>query len=468
MPTFDPNLLAQWTGGRWLSDAPSSIRGVAIDSRSLTPGNVFVAIRGGRFDGHVFVRQALAHGAAAAIVRADSLPAGVVGPLLCVPDTARALRDMAAAYRRMLGLKVIAVTGSVGKTTVKEMVADVLAHRFATARTCGNWNNDIGLPLSLLNMDASTRVGVFEIGANHPGELMPLCRILQPDWGIVTMIAPVHMEYFKSMEGVVDEKSSLLKCLPPDGMAILRSDEPWFKRLRALAPDRVITVALSGEADYLGVPACAWDGEAAVTERASGERMSFRMPLPGPHHLINAMFAVAIGRAYGMTWDDIRHPLEAYASQPMRWECQSLDGITVVNDAYNANPVSMAAALRTFADMPVAGRKWLVLAGMLELGSEEALDHQALGGIVAQGTWGGLIVVGDFGNIIAAGAEKAGMPAARIFRCRDHAGAAQQLMRYTAAGDAVLLKASRGQRLERVLALWKQDKAACGRPVSVS
>lgn len=456
MPTFDADLIAQWTGGQWLSPVPVCIRGVSIDSRSVSAGNLFVAIRGVRYDGHGFVRQAFEKGAVAAVVCNDDLPMNGTGPLLYVQDTAQALRDMATAYRRRIGPSMIAVTGSVGKTTVKEMVADVLATRLSTARTCGNWNNDIGLPLSLLNMDASAQAGVFEVGTNHPGELQPLCDVLLPDWGLVTAIAPVHMEFFKSVEGIVEEKSLLLKSLPPGGTAVLRSDDEWYDRLRAAAPCRVLTVSLAGDADYQGIPPVAWCGTAQVIEQAGGERFSFKMPLPGRHQLVNALFAVAVGRDYGLTWEEIRGALEGYQSQPMRWECRSLNGITVVNDAYNANPVSMAAALRTFAEMPVCGQKWLVLAGMLELGPGEIAAHEFLGRSVAQGAWNGLIVVGMLGDIIASAAEKAGMDAARVFRCRDHAEAARRLSREARSGDAVLLKASRGQCLEQVLTLWRQ------------
>ncbi len=457
MQMFDAKLIEQWSGGRWLARRPAVLKGFSIDSRTLVPGNFFVAIRGERFDGHRFVRLAFAKGAAAAAVCEGTCPADLDGALLCVSDTGRALRDIAAAYRRRIGLSAIAVTGSIGKTTVKEMVADILSCRFVTARTLGNWNNDIGLPLSLLKMDPATRVGVFEMGTNHPGELMLLCKILRPDWALVTTIAPVHLEHFKSVDGILEEKASILKSLSPAGTAVLRSDAAYYPRLRALAPGRVITVALSGDADYRGIPADTWGGMAQIIERESGERCFFKMSLPGRHHLENALFAVAVGRAHGLGWDDIRRSLEKFCPQPMRWEVQTLNGITVVNDAYNANPVSMAAALRTFADMPALGRKWLVLAGMLELGAEENHAHEELGRLVARGAWRGLIGVGELGARIASAAEQAGLDAARIFRCPDHARAAQRLSRDTVPGDVVLFKASRGQRLELVLDLWRQQ-----------
>ncbi len=457
MPTYDANQVARWTGGQWLTRPPATLRGVSIDTRTLAPGNLFVAIRGERFDGHAFLRQAFAGGAAAAVVASGGEGAAAeLGPVLRVPDTARALRDMAAAYLRQTGLSVMAVTGSLGKTTVKEMVADVLGTRFVTARTRGNWNNAIGLPLSLLGLEPGASLGVFEVGTNHPGELAPLCAILQPAWGLVTAIAPVHLEHFKSEEGVFLEKSALLKCLPVSGVAVLRSDDPWYGRLRECAPARVLTVALSGAADYEGTPPAEWGGAARVVERASGECFHFHPPLPGRHQLANALFAIAVGRAHGLGWGDIRRSLESYVSQPMRWECRTLGGITVVNDAYNANPASMAAALQTFADMPVPGRKWLVLAGMLELGAEETRAHEDLGRLVARGGWSRLVGVGALGGLIAAAAERAGLDSGCIVRCRDQGEAARHLSRDAAPGDAVLLKGSRGQRLEQVLALWTQ------------
>ena len=459
MPNFDAQEVAQWTGGEWRFGLPGVIAGVSTDTRALIPGTLFVALRGLLFDGHSFIGEAFARGAVGAVVSEQpDTWLRAAGPLLCVPDTAQALRDMAAGYRRRIQAVIVAVTGSVGKTTVKEMVADVLARRLPTARTRGNWNNAFGLPLSMLAMEPETRVGVFELGMNHPGELTPLCRILQPDWGLVTTIGPVHLEFFKSVEAIAVEKSALLKSLPSGGVAILRCDEPHFKMLRAAAPGRIITLALSGEADYLGAPPDA-QGQMEIRERSTGEVCRLQAPLPGAHHAANALFAVAVGRAYGLAWEDIRAALERYRSPPMRWERQIVAGVTIINDAYNANPVSMAAALRTFAELPVAGGRWLVLAGMLELGPLEEQWHQDLGSSLAPGPWAGIITVGSLGSVVARAAVNAGLSAARVFPCADHAAAAEVMGQCLHSGDAVLLKASRGQRLEQVLTLWKEKVA---------
>ncbi|MCG2659848.1 MAG: UDP-N-acetylmuramoyl-tripeptide--D-alanyl-D-alanine ligase, partial [Kiritimatiellae bacterium] len=342
MPNFDAREVAQWTGGKWCFGQPGAIAGVSTDSRTLCRGALFVALRGPLFDGHSFIGEAFARGAVGAVISENTCAMPRKDhPLLRVPDTAQALRDMAANYRRRIQVAIVAVTGSVGKTTVKEMVADVLARRLRVARTLGNWNNEIGLPLSLLAMEPETRIGVFELGMNHPGELASLCRMLQPDWGLVTTIGPVHLEFFESVEAIVAEKSTLLKSLPSGGVAVLRCDEPYFEILRAAVPCRVITLALSGAADYIASPSDA-QGQMEIRERATGEACRLQAPLPGAHHAANSLYAAAVGRAHGLAWEEIRAALEEYRSPPMRWERQSVAGVTIINDAYNANPVSMA------------------------------------------------------------------------------------------------------------------------------
>ncbi|MDD5679001.1 MAG: UDP-N-acetylmuramoyl-tripeptide--D-alanyl-D-alanine ligase [Kiritimatiellae bacterium] len=460
MPNFDAQEMAQWTGGQWQYGLPGDIARVSTDTRTLAPGALFVALRGPSFDGHAFIDEAFARGAVGAVIDEHAQVGPHANrPLLRVPDTEQALWDMGSGYRRRIHAAIVAVTGSVGKTTVKEMVADVLARRLPTARTRGNWNNKIGLPLSLLAMEPGTRVGIFELGINHPGELASLCRLLQPDWGLITTIGPVHLEFFKSVEAIAVEKSILLKSLPAGGVTILRRDEPYFEILRAAAPGRIITVALSGDADYLASPPDA-QGKMEIRERSTSEFCRLHAPLPGAHHAANALFAAAVGRAHNLAWEDIRAALEQYRSQPMRWERQVVAGVTVINDAYNANPVSMAAALRTFTELPVAGGRWLVLAGMLELGTSEEQWHRDLGMSLVPGSWDGIITVGPLGAVIAREAVNAGVNAERVFACADHAAAAEILGRYLQPGDAVLLKASRGQRLEQVLALWKKHVAS--------
>ncbi len=452
MPEFKGLDLARWSGGEWAGGCPARLAGVSADTRTLAPGALFVALRGARFDGHRFVAEAFARGAAAALVDRDAAGAPAAGPRLLVADTARALANLAAGYRRGLRALIVGVTGSLGKTTVKDMAADVLARRGPTARSLGNWNNAIGLPLSLLAMEPGCRFGVFEAGMNHPGELQPLIDTLRPDWGLVTAIGPVHLEFFESVEAIAREKSALLRALPPGGTALLRRDDPYYGLLAAAAPGRVLTVALEGEADYRGRLE---GGRLEILEAATGETCRVSAPLPGAHHAGHALLAAAVGRAQGLDWASIRGALESFRPQPMRWERRMLAGVSVINDAYNANPVSMAAALRTFAGVACAGGRWLVLAGMHELGESEARRHEELGASLAGDPWAGVITVGRLGGAIAAAALRAGVPAERVFACADHEAAAETLRRCLRPGDAVLFKASRGQQLERVLERWQ-------------
>jgi UDP-N-acetylmuramoyl-tripeptide--D-alanyl-D-alanine ligase len=224
-PDYTATELAAWCTGQWSPAPPPEIAGVTQDTRTIQSGHLYVALKGKNHDGHDFLDQAFIKGAAGAVVSEEHSDAGTAEhPVLCVEDTARALREMAAAYRDKVNPHIIAVTGSAGKSTVKEMTAAMTERKGPTARTRGNWNNDIGLPLSLLAMPAGTQFGVFEIGMNHPGEIENLCRILKPSWGIVTNIGPVHMEFFKSIDDIAREKASLLRSLPADGTAFINRD----------------------------------------------------------------------------------------------------------------------------------------------------------------------------------------------------------------------------------------------------
>lgn len=459
MAKFDPRQVAEWTGGSWLHGVPRIIDGISTDSRSIVPGDIFIAICGPRFDGHNFVSVAFAKGATAAIVAHADLAGAGTNPLLVVNDTSQALRRMAANYRQMLGVKIIAVTGSVGKTTVKEMMADILARRQPTAKTIGNWNNEYGLPLSVLSMKPDVKIGVFELGVNHPGELAPLCELLKPDWGIVTTVGPVHLEFFGSEKAVAEEKAVLLKNLPESGTAFLGCDHPWHELLRSAVRGRVVSAGAQSGADYVLLENRNERGEAQVLERGSGELFRFHSPLPGRHIVYDALFAIAVARTEGFAWPLIQAALEAYRPQPMRWEQTSLGGVLVINDAYNANPMSMETALQTFAAMQHGGRKWLVLAGMHELGTMTREAHIKLGVLLAHFEWAGLIAVGRLGGLIADAARNAGMEKKLIFQCADHQAAAETLTASVQPGDAVLLKASRCEQLERVLEIWKQIHA---------
>ncbi|OQA24561.1 MAG: UDP-N-acetylmuramoyl-tripeptide--D-alanyl-D-alanine ligase [Verrucomicrobia bacterium ADurb.Bin345] len=455
MPSFDAQELAGWCEGGWDRMPIGPFCGVCTDTRALRPGELFVAIRGPNHDGHDFVAEAFARGAAGAMVekgRSD-LSAGSA-PLLKVEDSLLGLRRMAQEYRRALKAEFVAVTGSSGKTTVKEMIADVCASLGPTARTRGNWNNDIGLPLSLLGAERNIRYGVFEVGMNHRGELAPLCDILKPNWGVVTNVGPVHLEFFDSVEEIAKEKAVVPASLPPGGTAVLDRDGPYYEILLRASPCRVVTISLGLDADFSGEVRDAATGAFSVRESATGQSADFRLGVPGRHMIADALFAVAVGRALGVEWKTLQDVLASFRPPPLRWTQISVNGVDVINDAYNANPMSMVAALEAFSRVESRGRKWLVLGGMRELGSAEECEHVRLGRLVAEGDWSGLVAVGSLGGIIARSARESARGFLKVVECADHREAAAALKMLAAPGDAVLLKASRAEALERILKEW--------------
>ncbi|MFO7870409.1 MAG: UDP-N-acetylmuramoyl-tripeptide--D-alanyl-D-alanine ligase [Kiritimatiellia bacterium] len=464
MPKFSARELAEWSGGAWLSGPPERITGAGNDSRTIERGAVYFALRGEHFDGHAFVEEAFRRGASSAVIsRENARGDGNVGtrdrPLLAVDDPHRALCRIARCYRRKVKPEIVlGITGSVGKTTVKDMTTSVFAASMPAACTFSNWNNDIGLPLSLLRMEGGTRAGIFELGSNHPGEISRLCGILEPSWALVTGIGPVHTEFFKSVEEIAGEKAQLLKALPRGGKAILSPETECFDILCSAAPEETVTVAVEGEADYVCSSFSAPDGRCEIEERSTGEKSELIAGAPGRHNILNAMFAAAAGRAAGLDWETVERGLAGFSPSAMRWEEKTVEGISVVNDCYNANPLSMRAAIRTFSEMTASGAKWLVLGAMMELGERARREHVLLGEFAAaaaenQAGPNGLITVGALGKLIAEGAEKAGMSSESVIRCESTDQAAEAVKTHVRRGDALLLKGSRAARLEKILEL---------------
>ncbi len=435
--------------------------GISHDSRQLIAGGLYVAIKGERLDGHDFVDQAFASGASAAVVSSEYAARCTEQsrPLLVVADTRRALLDMASGYRRTLNGVVIGITGSVGKTTVKEMVAGVLSRKGRVVRTPGNWNNDLGLPLSILSMSPDDDYGVFEAGISHPGEMALLAGVLQPDWAVMTLVGAAHIGFFDSEEQIADEKAELFHALSSEGTAVIDVDQRWADRILSHASCRHLTVSSKGrkDTDY-SIVEIGSRYALCMYDKASNRTLSCTMPLPGRHIMQNALLALSVGLSLGVDRDEACASVASFKPVGMRWQVEPVAGVQFVNDAYNANPMSMRAALAAFAEWPVRGKKWIVLGGMRELGASEQLEHMQLGFSLAKGPWQGLVTVGELGDRIAEGAEKAGMPARRICRCMDVREAACTLIaKGIAEGDAVLLKASRSEQLESVLALVREQ-----------
>ncbi|MDY0145047.1 MAG: UDP-N-acetylmuramoyl-tripeptide--D-alanyl-D-alanine ligase [Kiritimatiellia bacterium] len=460
-----PDQAAAWCQGQWYPHVPPApIRQVCVDSRAVQPGSLFVALKGERVDGHDFL-PAVAAAQAYALVRedipTDHLP--IHGFFLRVADPLAALGRLAAGYRQQMPARMVGITGSVGKTTTKELAADMLATIGKTTRTAGNFNNEIGLPLSLLTVEQDSLFGVIEAGISHPGEMALLRDILMPDLAVMTGLAEVHIEFFESLEAIAAEKATLLEKLPADGAAILDRDDRFFPLLREHCSAPVVTCSLKRrEADYAGDALGA--GQLWVCERATGETVELVLPPPGGFMAENVLRAVAVARTCGASWEGIAAALEQFRPVGMRWAVETVQGWRIVNDAYNANPRSMRASLTAFADWPVSGRKFLVLGPMLELGRHLREEHEALGRFVAAGKWAGVAIVPQPGGLpdgaaqgIWDGLHEAGWPADRVVMAAGSEEAAAWLRLRLQSNDALLLKASRGIQLEKVVTELKKE-----------
>lgn len=403
---------AAWTSEPWKNSKEDfPILGISHDTRTLKPGEVYLALKGAEHDGHAFVPQAVEKGAAGLIVEEEFPMFGNI-PQMVVPDTLAALWMLAAGVRNCWTGTVIGITGSVGKTTVKELIASVLAQKGTVSKTPGNWNNEIGLPLSMLAADRNAGFFVFELGMNHSGEIGQLASLLKPEWAVLTDIGKAHIEFFQSLEEIAEEKASLLARA---GNALLDETSEWLELFKSKCKGRVV---LFGK-----------------------EPFAFTPPLPGEHMVRNCRRAAALGLELGLSAQAVQAGLDAFKPAPMRWERTLHRGIVFINDAYNANPLSMRASLQTFAELPCEGRRFVVLGGMRELGGTAEEEHRELGRFVDTLKFDGVLTIGEAGSLIVCdgmtGLSKA--DAVEVLRTR------------LRSGDAVLFKASRGEKLETVL-----------------
>jgi UDP-N-acetylmuramoyl-tripeptide--D-alanyl-D-alanine ligase len=456
--------LVALTGGRLLARSDQPIRGGAVDSRLVRAGELFVALPGERSDGHDHLAEAVERGAAALVVTrplADPAAFGDV-TVLRVADGLAALGAIAAGWRLRHRPRVIGVTGSIAKTSAKEAIAAVLARRFRTLKNEGNQNNEIGLPLTLLRLGPEHEAAVLEMGMYVGGEIADLARIARPSIGVVTAVQAVHVARIGSIEAVERAKGELVEALPADGTAVLNADDPRVLRMRERTAARILTYGFSERADVTA--------EAVVSAGLSG--MRFRLRLPGRRHdaavpglgrlaVHNALAAAATGLAAGVPDGAILAGLAAVGTAAHRGEIVRVAGVAIVDDAYNASPGSVRAALELLSGLP--GRRIAVLGEMLELGSEADEGHRGVGEVAA-GIVDLLVVVGDGAAAIAAGAAAAGLVPDRIVRVADPAGAVDHLRHRLRGGDVVLVKASRGIALERVVEGLREALGATAPP----
>jgi UDP-N-acetylmuramoyl-tripeptide--D-alanyl-D-alanine ligase len=446
---FSGDDLAAATGGRLLKRSERPILGAAVDSRSVVPGNLFVALPGERTDGHRFVGAALDGGAAAVLVVTDPDPTALDGhdaTVVLVPDPLGGLQAMAAAWRTRFDPLVVGVTGSIAKTSTKEAVAAVLAMAMPTLRNEGNLNNEIGLPLTVLRLRGEHRAAVLEMGMYVGGEIADLARIARPEIGIVTAVQPVHLSRIGTIEAVERAKGELLEALPGDGVAILNADDERVRRMASRTRARALTYGFAMDADVRAGDVASRGADGMIFRlMASGVDRRVAIPTLGRLAVHNALAAAAVGLAAGIPVETIVAGLASGWSAPHRGELIRAGGITIVDDSYNASPGSVAAALELLSGMP--GRRIAVLGEMLELGSEHEAGHARIGEAAAQ-LADRLVVVGNGAAAVADAARRAGMPADAIARVADRAAALERLVADLRPGDVVLVKASRGIALD--------------------
>jgi UDP-N-acetylmuramoyl-tripeptide--D-alanyl-D-alanine ligase len=428
-------------------------QGYSIDSRSVRAGQLFFAVTGERLDGHDFVEQALKNGAIAAVVRRDQLSRYPRETrLLAVEDTLAALQTLATAVRKLWGKPLIAVTGSAGKTTTKEAIAHVLGARFRVLKSEGNFNNHFGLPLMLLKLEPEYDVAVIEMGMSHAGEIRALAKIAQPEIGVVTNVAPVHLEFFDSLAGIARAKYELVESLPANGVAVLNADDEYVSQFGRDFKGKVVMYGTRATADVRAENIQAKGLEGSEFEVVIGSvRERGMLPLVGEHNVLNALAAVAVGVERGLKPGEAVGALATLAPADKRGEVLQLGNITVINDCYNSNPKALGAMVDALA--ATAAKRRIVVAGeMLELGAAGEEMHRQAGQHIAEKGIDVLLGVRGQAQAMVEGARRAGTPAEYVAGPEE---AGEWLAREARDGDVVLLKASRGVKLEKALDTWK-------------
>jgi len=439
--------------------AEIEIKNICTDSRLAKAGDLFFALRGEKFDGHDFINEIVAKNVAAVVIEQKKIPAQLPACAVLVVDDVRiALGKFAAAYRRQFDLPVIAVGGSNGKTTVKELVASVLRQKFPTLWSEASFNNDIGVPMTLLRLDKTHQAAVLEAGTNHPGELAPLVKMIAPRFGVITNIGREHLEFFGDVTGVAQEEGALAELLPADGKLFLNGDNEWSEKIAARTQAKIVRVGIGEKNDW-----CAKKirlDKSGVTFQVAAPQAEFcgeyRINLLGRHQVTNALFAIALGAELGLDRAEIQDGLVACPPPKMRLNFWEANGVRVLDDSYNANADSTIAALETLCGLPLQGRRVAVLGDMAELGTHSAAAHAEVGRCAAELKLGQLFAVGQMAAVTAQAARDAELM--RVFEFAEVEAAIKVLKSFLKPGDVVLLKASRVSRLERIAEMLKAEK----------
>lgn len=458
MPGFSMSLaeIVRATSASVLRERETVFSDITTDTRKIGPGALFVALKGERFNGEDFARQAAEAGAAGVLVSEGCAPGNIEGlevPVLRVADTLSAYQAIAKAWRMRFDIPVVAITGSNGKTTTKDLTASVLGARFPVLKTEANFNNEIGLPMTLLSLRQEHRAAVVEIGMRGLGQIEALAPMAAPSVGVVTNVGETHIELLGSIENIARAKGEMVEAIRAGGTVVLNADNPYVAAMRGKAAPgvRVVTFGESEGADVRGTDIVSEGfGMRFRASFAGGVKQDYTLPLAGRHNVSNALAALAVGWTLGLSPEETAAGLASPAMSGQRFACEKRGDYMIVNDAYNASPMSMAAAIETLKDV-AAGRRVAVLGDMLELGDHAKAAHRRVGELLAASGAAVLVTRGALGEEIAAGAEAAGMK--EVHRCASHEEAADVLRHILRAGDTVLFKGSHGMQMDKIIEL---------------
>lgn len=456
MLTYSIKEIAEITGGIILrGNHETTVSEISIDSRNIKKGEeagtgtLFIALKGNQVDGHKYVLKAFEAGALAAMVSEAAEITPFNGAIILVPNTLHALQQLAAHNRSLFNIPVVAVTGSNGKTSTKDMIASILSTCFNTLKTQGNYNNELGLPLTLLQLK-SHQAAVVEMGMRGLGEIDFLAEMAKPTCAVITNIGEAHLERLGSVKNIAQAKGEVLDHIGKEGFAILHADSPYMEEQAIRCKGSVWKFSVGGEADISASNLRPESGGVRYNVSYPGGQGEVYLPVPGSHNVANSLAAIGVGLKLGLSFENIVQGLEELVLTHMRLEVIQVQGLTIINDTYNASPASTKAAIRVLEETP-ATRRIAVLGNMFELGDFSEDGHSAVGEVAARAGVAHLVTVGDLAKYIALGGAQGGLPGERIHQCDENIEAIKLLKDLLKKGDAVLVKGSRGMKMELIV-----------------
>lgn len=443
--------IAQVTGAEINSDTETFFERVTTDSRKVSSGALFVALKGEHFNGEDFTADAFKKGAAGVLV-SKAFDKNLDGVIIKVDDTLTAYRQIAGVWRDRFDIPIVAVTGSNGKTTTKDLAAAALNGLGNVLKTSGNFNNEVGVPMTLLTLRDTHRAAVVEIGMRGLGQIESLAEIVKPTIGIVTNVSEAHIELLGSIENIARAKGELVEAIKSGGTIILNADNQHTAAMKNIVRDgvKILTYSLDKDADFIAKDILIGSVATEFTLSFHGKEYDFEIPMLGRHNVSNALAAIAAGYACGLTVPQVQRGFSTLTTTKMRYEVIRRDGLTIINDAYNASPASMRAAIRTTSEV-YDGRLIAVLGDMLELGNISEQAHREIGAELVENKFDTLITLGELGKFIAAGARDAGLK--NVYTFDTHEDAAKKILELVRDGDTILFKASHVMHMEKIIEL---------------